>query len=79
MADSNKTKEPRSGERIARRISRAGLCSRREAERWISEGRVKLNGKVLDSPAVVVVQSDQVEVDGQALPDRDCRAFPARN
>ena len=39
------------GERIAKRIARAGLASRRDAERMIAEGRVKLNGRRLDSPA----------------------------
>ncbi len=42
------------GERIAKRLARAGLCSRREAERWIAAGRVSLAGKVLTSPAVTV-------------------------
>src|SRR5690349_17915888 len=46
------------GERIAKAIARAGLCSRRDAERLIAEGRVKLNGKVLTSPAVNVKPSD---------------------
>ena len=42
------------GERIAKVIARAGICSRRDAERLIGEGRVKLNGKVLDTPADAV-------------------------
>ena len=37
--------------RIAKALARAGLCSRREAERWIGEGRVSVNGQVLKSPA----------------------------
>ncbi len=56
-------------ERIARRIARAGLCSRREAERWIAAGRVSLNGEVLTSPAVTVVPEDKVVVDGKPLPE----------
>jgi 23S rRNA pseudouridine2605 synthase len=40
------------GERVAKFLARAGVCSRRDAERLIAEGRVKLNGKVLDTPAV---------------------------
>ena len=42
------------GERIAKRMARAGLCSRRDAERWITDGRVKVNGKLLSTPACVV-------------------------
>ena len=58
-------------DRIAKVIARAGLCSRREAETWIADGRVKLNGRVLDTPAVTVKVDDKVEVDGQPLPERD--------
>src|SRR5208282_895991 len=57
-----------SGERIAKRLARAGLCSRREAERWIAEGRVTLDGKVLSTPAVVVGAESQITVDGKPLP-----------
>jgi 23S rRNA pseudouridine2605 synthase len=57
------------GERIAKRMARAGLCSRREAERWIAEGRVAVNGRVLDSPAVVVGPADIIAVDGQPVPE----------
>lgn len=57
------------GERIAKRIARAGICSRRDAERMISDGRIKLNGKVLDSPAVNVSPDDKILVDGKPLPE----------
>jgi 23S rRNA pseudouridine2605 synthase len=66
--------DPQKGERIAKRMARAGLCSRRDAERWIAEGRVSVNGKVLESPAVVVGPGDEIVVDGKPLPD----AEPAR-
>lgn len=56
------------GERLARRIARAGLCSRREAERWIEAGRVAVNGTVALTPARNVVGEDRVEVDGRPLP-----------
>lgn len=59
------------GERIAKAIARAGLCSRRDAERLIGEGRVKLNGKVLTSPAVNVKPTDDVRIDGQPLPQKE--------
>ncbi len=55
-------------ERIAKRIARAGLCSRRDAERWIEAGRVKLDGDVLTSPAVTVTATSRIEVDGKPLP-----------
>lgn len=55
------------GERIAKVMARAGLCSRREAERWIAEGRVAVNGRVLESPAVLVTETDDVRVDGKPL------------
>jgi 23S rRNA pseudouridine2605 synthase len=56
------------GERIAKVMARAGLCSRREAERWIAEGRVAVNGKRLDSPAITVTDSDRIIVDGKPIP-----------
>jgi 23S rRNA pseudouridine2605 synthase len=55
-------------ERIAKRLARAGLCSRREAERWIAKGRVAVDGRVLQSAAVTVTPNQRVTVDGQALP-----------
>jgi len=60
------------GERIAKRLARAGLCSRREAERWIAEGRVSVNGTVLETPARVVEAGDMILVDGKpvAEPER---------
>ena len=61
-------KIPVKSERIAKVIARAGLCSRREAERWISEGRVILDGKILDSPATVVSHNNKIVVDGELLP-----------
>lgn len=54
--------------RIAKRLARAGICSRRDAERWIAERRVAVNGHVLDSPAVTVGPEDRVTVDGRPLP-----------
>jgi len=54
--------------RIAKAIARAGLCSRREAERWIADGRVSVNGETLTTPAVTVAINDHVVVDGKPLP-----------
>ncbi len=52
-------------------MARAGLCSRRDAEKWIEAGRVKVNGKLIVSPALNVEPGDRVEVDGNPLPDRE--------
>ncbi len=60
--------------RIAKALARAGLCSRREAERWIEMGRVVVNGETLKSPARDVGPADRIVVDGRPLPD----AEPAR-
>jgi len=54
--------------RIAKALARAGLCSRREAERWIEGGRVSVNGEVLKSPARDVAPADRILVDGNPLP-----------
>jgi 23S rRNA pseudouridine2605 synthase len=57
----------REGQRIAKVMARAGVCSRRDAEAWIAEGRVSVNGEVLKSPAFNVSETDDVRVDGQRL------------
>jgi 23S rRNA pseudouridine2605 synthase len=62
------TDESPQKERIAKRMARAGLCSRREAERWIEAGRVAVNGKVLESAAFTVAPEDNITVDGKAIP-----------
>ncbi|MEY4697410.1 MAG: hypothetical protein RIT14_1838 [Pseudomonadota bacterium] len=58
---------PVEGERIAKVLSRAGIASRREAERMIAAGEVAVNGKVIDSPALNVTPRDRVTVKGQTL------------
>lgn len=62
------------GERIAKRLARAGVASRREAERMIEAGRVKVNGRTLTSPALNVTARDLILVDGKPLAE----AEPAR-
>lgn len=56
------------GERIAKVMARAGLCSRRDAEVWIQAGRVTVNGEIIESPALNVQPTDCIEVDGVKLP-----------
>lgn len=64
MAETN----DREGERVAKVIARAGICSRRDAEKLIAEGRVAVDGRTLDTPGVKVVPGQRVTVDGAALP-----------
>ena len=61
----------KSGERIAKVVSRAGLASRRDAEEWITQGRVTVNGRVINSPALDVTANDTIAVDGKVLPPRE--------
>jgi 23S rRNA pseudouridine2605 synthase len=63
--------EPR-GERIAKWLARAGIASRRDAERLIAEGKVKLNGQTVETPATFVTTGDRIVVDGKpvAAPER---------
>ena len=55
------------GDRIAKVLSRAGIASRREAERMIAAGEVAVNGKVIDSPALNVSAKDRITVNGKPL------------
>ena len=55
------------GDRIAKTLARAGIASRREAERMIAAGRVAVNGKVIASPALNVTGADVITVDGRPL------------
>ena len=55
------------GERIAKILSRAGIASRRASEAMIAEGRVAVNGKTIDSPALNVTAQDKILVDGKPV------------
>jgi 23S rRNA pseudouridine2605 synthase len=68
---SDKTPNDKSGERIAKVMARAGLASRREAEAWIAQGRVTVNGSVISSPALNVTASDRIAIDGTPMPRRE--------
>jgi 23S rRNA pseudouridine2605 synthase len=59
------------GDRIAKVLSRAGIASRREAERMIAEGRVTVNGKVIDSPALNIIGGARITVDGKDVGEPD--------
>ena len=67
-------KDVNKGERIAKRLARAGVASRREVERMIEAGRVSVNGKKLDSPALNVTDADEILVDGRPVAAKE----PAR-
>jgi 23S rRNA pseudouridine2605 synthase len=54
-------------QRIAKLIAASGLCSRREAERWIAEGRVRVDGQVVTEPGMQA-EAAQIRVDGKKLP-----------
>lgn len=59
--------KPPQGDRIAKVLSRAGVASRREAERMIEAGRVRVNGAQIMSPALNVTPADSITVDGTPI------------
>ncbi|WP_353622829.1 pseudouridine synthase [Rhizobium sp. CC-CFT758] len=63
-ADAGSTAGDGKPERISKILARAGVASRRDIERMILDGRVTLNGKVLDTPVINVTLDDKIEVDG---------------
>jgi len=58
---------PREGDRIAKLLARAGVASRRDIERMIGEGRIAIDGKVVDTPATLLKSLHGVTVDGVAV------------
>jgi 23S rRNA pseudouridine2605 synthase len=64
-------KPTKAGERIAKVVARAGLASRRDAEELITAGRVTVNGRAINSPALDVTANDVIAVDGKVLPPRE--------
>ncbi len=60
-------KDTPKGDRIAKLLARAGVASRREAERMIEAGRVTVNGRKIDSPALNITGTDKITVDGKPL------------
>ena len=59
------------GDRIAKVLARAGICSRRDAERMIADGRISVNGRRLDTPAFNVKPEDNITVDGKPVGEPD--------
>lgn len=70
MAEKN-SGTARKGERIAKVLARAGVASRREVERMIGEGRITLNGKLVDTPVTLVTDTKGLAVDGKPVKDRE--------
>lgn len=58
-------------ERLAKVMARSGVCSRREAERWIADGRVRVNDTTIETPATLVKSTDFIEIDGVPLPKKE--------
>jgi 23S rRNA pseudouridine2605 synthase len=58
-------------ERIAKYLARAGIASRRDSEKLVSEGRIKVNGKTIDTPATKVGPKDKVEFDGKPVAKKE--------
>ena len=56
--------------RIAKYIADCGIASRRDAEKMIADGRVCVNGMVIDTPVFFVLPSDTVSVDGCVIKER---------
>ncbi|MBU0740491.1 MAG: pseudouridine synthase [Alphaproteobacteria bacterium] len=66
-ADAPAGEETMKPERISKLLARAGVASRRDIERMIMEGRVSVNGKVLETPVHNATLADTIEVDGQPI------------
>lgn len=82
-ASKNKVKQQRTeltvpiskqGERLNKYLARLGICSRREADTWISQGRLEINGKIADLGTKVSV-NDEILLDGKTLPAKKQRAI----
>ena len=57
-------------QKIAKIIAQSGLCSRREAERWIEQCRVEVNGEIVTTPAIRVSDTDKITVDSKVIPQK---------
>ena len=67
MAENFHSEEGKTGERIAKVIARSGVCSRRDAEKMIAEGRVAVNGECIGSPALNVSADALITIDGKPV------------
>ena len=60
--------------RINKYLSEVGFCSRRAADRLIQEGKVKINGQIVEIGSKVE-EFDQVEVEGQKINQQNKKTF----
>ena len=67
MAENSQSEQGKTGERIAKVIARSGVCSRRDAEKLITEGRVAVNGQQIATPALNVAADALITVDGKPI------------
>lgn len=67
----NKKPDTPEGERIAKIIARSGFCSRREAEKLIEQERVKMDGKIITTPATFVTDKNEVRIDGTPIKSKE--------
>ena len=75
--DGTQQDERQKGERSAKRIARAGVCSRRDAERLIADGRVELDGKIVTTPATLVTAAARIVMSPRAAASRSRSSGPA--
>ena len=66
-----KTTETPNLDRIAKYLARAGVASRRDSEKLVAQGRIKVNGKVIDTPATKVGPTDKVEFDDKPVAGKE--------
>ena len=66
-----KTTDNENEMRLAKRIARSGVCSRRTAETYITELRVKVDGVVIDTPATNVSPNQKITIDDKPIPEMD--------
>jgi 23S rRNA pseudouridine2605 synthase len=66
---------PEAGERINRYLSHCGVCSRREADRMIESGRIKLNGELVEKPGLKIQAGDIVLVDDKPVSTNEDQVY----
>ncbi len=67
------------GERINRYLARCGLCSRREADRWVEAGRVSINGNICKEAGTKIKSGDSVSVDGKPVAPQESFTYIVYN